>query len=175
MKKWYHMVPYKPPPPTMICPLIHDRRRPLSATRLRKKRDVVCHLRGFNVLISFSWILQEGCLKMLSASANYFCFLLLQNMQKWVCRLDGLLSLRLSGSSQFCVWVSVPRAHFFYPSQSKFMFLYCCLMLWTSENETPLNHNASFGLIFGCGSRSPNYCRECQKIGHLSVKMQVLV
>ena len=123
----------------------------------------------------FHGFCRRGASKCLAHQLIIFCFLLLQNMQKWVCRLDGLLSLLLSGSSQFCVWVSVPRAHFFYPSQSKCMFLYCCLMLWTSENETPLNHNASFGLIFGCGSRSPNYCRECQKIGHLSIKMQVLV
>ena len=52
---WYHMVPYGTiqPPLTMICPPIHDKRRPLSATRLRKKRDAVCHLRGFNVSICF--------------------------------------------------------------------------------------------------------------------------
>ena len=71
------MVPYgtiRLPPLTMMCPVIHDKRRPLSATRLRKKRDVVCHLRGFNVFICFSWILQEGCLKMLSSSANHFLF-----------------------------------------------------------------------------------------------------
>ena len=35
------------------------------------------------------------------------------------------------------------------------------LLPGVSDNWTPFNQNASFGLIFRCGSRSPNDCREC--------------
>ena len=101
----------------------------------------------------FHGFCRRGASKCLAHQLIIFCFLLLQNMQKWVCRLDGLLSLRLSGSSQFCVWASVPRAHFFDTSQSKCMFLYCCLMLF-----------------------SPNlWFREHRKMRPLSIIMQVLV
>ena len=142
------MVPYKHPQPRYAhLSMIND---DPSRRHASEKSGTWCVTRAFS---TFSYVFhgfcRRGASKCLARQLIIFCFLLLQNMQKWVCRLDSLLSLLLSVSSQFCVWASVPRAHFLNPSHSKCMFLYCCLMLFS--------------------------LREHRKMRPLSIIMQVLV
>ena len=125
----------------------------------------------------FSRILQEGCLKMLSSSANHILFF--ANYAKVGVSPRRFAKFAFARFFAILCLGQCAKSTFFLPRSIK-MYVFIVLLdvvlaqpmvSWTSENETPLYHNASFGLIFRCGSRSANDCRECQKIGHLSIKI----